>query len=129
MVSVADKAGIETAEYKRQLFQATGDVTQDLLNTKVIVSLISHWTGQLVDWVAENAPQHIFQLFVFFIILLVARSLANIARKVVKRAVSTKNLKFSQLMQDFFVSMSAKAVWFIGILIALSRLALTSPPS
>ncbi len=128
MVSVADKAGIETAEYKRQLFQATGDVTQDLLNTKVIVSLISHWTGQLVDWVAENAPQHIFQLFVFFIILLVARSLANIARKVVKRAVSTKNLKFSQLMQDFFVSMSAKAVWFIGILIALSQIGLDLTP-
>ncbi|PKF49317.1 mechanosensitive ion channel domain-containing protein [Enterovibrio nigricans] len=128
MIDIADKEGIETAEYKRLYFEVTGSVTQDLLSTEVIFSIVKNWSSQLWSWLAENAPQHIFQFFVFLIILLIARQIANITRKVVKRAVAAKNLKFSQLMQDFFISMSGKAVWFIGILIALSQIGLNLTP-
>ncbi|MDD1780829.1 mechanosensitive ion channel family protein [Enterovibrio sp. ZSDZ35] len=128
MIDIADNEGIETAEYKRLYFEVTGSVTQDLLSSDVILSIIKNWSTQLWDWLAENAPQHIFQFFVFLIILLIARQIANITRKVVKRAVASKNLKFSQLMQEFFISMSGKAVWCIGILIALSQIGLNLTP-
>ncbi|MCV5901237.1 hypothetical protein OFN63_34640, partial [Escherichia coli] len=87
-----------------------------LLDTKVVWSISSHWSNSAVYWFAENAPQHIFQLFVFALILLIARALAKLTRKVVSKAVSSKNLKLSHLMQDFFISMSGKVVWVIGIM-------------
>lgn len=81
-----------------------------------------------MDWFAENAPQHIFQLFVFALILLIARALAKLTRKVVSKAVSSKNLKLSHLMQDFFISMSGKVVWVIGIMVGLSQIGLNLAP-
>ena len=128
LISIGDKVGIETSEYKRQIFEVTGSITHDLLNTKVILSILSHWSNAAVDWFAENAPQHIFQLFVFALILLIARALAKLTRKVVSKTVASKNLKMSHLMQDFFISMSGKGVWVIGIMVGLSQIGLNLAP-
>ncbi|AVH28325.1 mechanosensitive ion channel protein MscS [Vibrio diabolicus] len=128
LISIGDKVGLETSEYKRQIFEVTGNITHDLLNTKVVWSILSHWSSSALDWFAENAPQHIFQLFVFALILLIARGLAKLTRKVVSKAVSSKNLKLSHLMQDFFISMSGKFVWVIGIMVGLSQLGLNLAP-
>ncbi|MCG9608320.1 mechanosensitive ion channel family protein [Vibrio harveyi] len=128
LISIGDKVGLETSEYKRQIFEVTGSITHDLLNSKVILSILSHWSNSAVDWFAENAPQHVFQLFVFALILLIARSLAKLTRKVVSKTVASKNLKLSHLMQDFFISMSGKAVWIIGIMVGLSQIGLNLAP-
>ncbi|EGQ8447493.1 TPA: mechanosensitive ion channel domain-containing protein [Vibrio alginolyticus] len=128
LMSIGDKVGLETSEYKRQIFEVTGNITHDLLNTKVVWSILSHWSNSALDWFAENAPQHIFQLFVFALILLIARGLAKLTRKVVRKAVASKNLKLSHLMQDFFISMSGKFVWVIGIMVGLSQLGLNLAP-
>lgn len=128
LISIGDKVGLETSEYKRQIFEVTGNITHDLLNTKVVWSILSHWSNSALDWFAENAPQHIFQLFVFALILLIARGLAKLTRKVVSKAVSSKNLKLSHLMQDFFISMFGKFVWVIGIMVGLSQLGLNLAP-
>ncbi|MDW3048365.1 mechanosensitive ion channel [Vibrio sp. Vb1554] len=128
LISIGDKVGLEMSEYKRQIFEVTGNITHDLLNTKVVWSILSHWSNSALDWFAENAPQHIFQLFVFALILLIARGLAKLTRKVVRKAVASKNLKLSHLMQDFFISMSGKFVWVIGIMVGLSQLGLNLAP-
>ncbi len=128
LISIGDKVGLETSEYKRQIFEVTGNITHDLLNTKVVWSILSHWSNSALDWFAENAPQHIFQLFVFALILLIACGLAKLTRKVVRKAVASKNLKLSHLMQDFFISMSGKFVWVIGIMVGLSQLGLNLAP-
>ncbi|HHF2967811.1 TPA: mechanosensitive ion channel domain-containing protein [Vibrio alginolyticus] len=128
LISIGDKVGLETSEYKRQIFEVTGNITHDLLNAKVVWSILSHWSNSALDWFAENAPQHIFQLFVFALILLIARGLAKLTRKVVRKAVASKNLKLSHLMQDFFISMSGKFVWVIGIMVGLSQLGLNLAP-
>ncbi|WP_035480037.1 mechanosensitive ion channel family protein [Aliagarivorans marinus] len=128
LVALADKVGLETSEYKRQIFEVTGSITYDLLNSKVAFAIISNWSSSVLDWLAENAPQHIFQLLVFVLILFVARAFAKLTRKMVGKAVSSKNLKLSQLMQDFFISMSGKAVWVIGIMVGLSQIGLNLTP-
>ena len=128
LISIGDKVGIETSEYKRQIFEVTGSITHDLLNKKVILSILSHWSNSAVEWLADNAPQHIFQLFVFALILLIARALAKLTRKVVSKTVASKNLKMSHLMQDFFISMSGKGVWIIGIMVGLSQIGLNLAP-
>lgn len=128
LISIGDEVDIETSEYKRQIFEVTGSITHDLLNKKVILSILSHWSNSAIDWLADNAPQHIFQLFVFALILLIARVLARLTRKVVSKTVASKNLKMSHLMQDFFISMSGKGVWVIGIMVGLSQIGLNLSP-
>lgn len=49
-------------------------------------------------------------------------------RTVVRSAVNSKNIRISHLMQDFFVSMSGKVVWVIGILVGLSQIGLNLAP-
>jgi len=128
LISIGDEVDLETSEYKRQIFEVTGSITHDLLNKKVILSILSHWSNSAVDWLAGNAPQHIFQLFVFALILFIARALAKLTRKVVSKTVVSKNLKMSHLMQDFFISMSGKGVWVIGIMVGLSQIGLNLAP-
>lgn len=120
--------GIDTSEYKQQLFETTGNVTNDLLNTKVIWSIVSSWTHELGSWVFANAPQMLFKILIFVLIIFLARVLKNLTRKMVKRAVTSPNLKMSQLMQEFFISMSGKGVFCIGLLIALSQIGLDLTP-
>ncbi|MBR9790032.1 MAG: mechanosensitive ion channel protein MscS, partial [Vibrionaceae bacterium] len=50
LMSIGDKIGIETSEYKRQIFEVTGSITHDLLNSKVVWSIVSHWSNSAVDW-------------------------------------------------------------------------------
>lgn len=128
LVKLADNMGLDTAEYKRLLFEKTGNVTDDLLNSKVMWSIITSWTTAFGSWLVENLPQMIFKVFIFIFIIFAFKALKNIVRKMVTRAVSTKNLKMSLLMQEFFISMSGKIVFAIGILIALSQVGLNLAP-
>ncbi|MBA5762431.1 mechanosensitive ion channel [Vibrio sp. 404] len=128
LITIGDHLGLETSEYKRLAFEVTGNITHDLLNTQVILAIITSWSTNAFDWVVDNAPQHLFELMIFAIILLIAKGLAGLARKIVTKTVSSKNLKMSQLMQDFFVSMSGKAVWVVGIMVGLSQIGLNLAP-
>ncbi|WP_117234488.1 mechanosensitive ion channel family protein [Vibrio maerlii] len=128
LVVIADQLEIDSAEYKRLLFEVTGSITQDILNLEVLLTIISHWSANAWDWVANNAPQHLFQLMVFGLILLVAKMLAQITRKIVSKTVVSENLKMSQLMRDFFIGMSGNVVWVIGIMVGLSQVGLNLAP-
>lgn len=127
-ITIADQLGLDTSEYKRLIFEVTGSITQDLLDGKVLISIVSHWSTNLWDWFANNAPQHLFQLLVFAFLLLVTSMIAKLTKKVVSKTVVSKNLKLSQLMQDFFIGMSGNIVWIIGILVALSQIGLNLAP-
>ncbi|MEI8595863.1 mechanosensitive ion channel family protein [Photobacterium sp. Hal280] len=128
LINLGDQAQIDTSNYKKQQFEVTGDLTNDILNPQVIYSIVSTWADNLKKWLIDNTPQVLFKVFIFALVLLLFRLLKNLTRKVVKRAVASPNLKMSQLMQDFFISMSGKAVFFLGLLIALSQVGLNLAP-
>ncbi|MEL6117115.1 mechanosensitive ion channel family protein [Photobacterium sp. SP02] len=128
LINLGDQAQIDTSNYKKQQFEVTGDLTNDILNPQVIYSIVSAWADNLKKWLIDNTPQVLFKVFIFALVLLLFRLLKNLTRKVVKRAVASPNLKMSQLMQDFFISMSGKTVFFLGLLIALSQVGLNLAP-
>ena len=47
MVTLADKLGIPSTEFKRIYFEATGSITEYLINPDVIFSLIKTWSNRL----------------------------------------------------------------------------------
>lgn len=128
LIVLGDNLGLDTSEYKRQVFSITGNITQDILDGKVMLSLISHWWSQAIDWLADNAPQQLFQVLIFLLILFITRAIVKLVRKVISKAVINKNLKLSHLMQNFFVSMSGNIVWVIGIMVGLSQIGLNLAP-
>ncbi|MGF1756627.1 mechanosensitive ion channel family protein [Photobacterium sagamiensis] len=128
LVKLADEMALDTTPYKQQLFEATGTLTNDLLNIELIFSIISTWGKEFGQWIFDKAPQLLFNLLIFAFIIFVFRWLKKLTRKMVKKAVSSPNLNLSQLMQDFFTSMSGNGVFAIGLLIALSQIGLNLTP-
>lgn len=128
LISIGRQLDVDTSDYRRLMFEVTGSITQDLFDGKVIGSILSSWLNNLWDWLANNAPQHLIQLLVFAVILLATKLLAKVTRKVIGKAVVSKNLNMSQLMQDFFIAMSGNLVWIIGILVGLSQIGLDLTP-
>ncbi|NQZ91267.1 MAG: mechanosensitive ion channel family protein [Moritella sp.] len=128
LVTLADKMTLDTTQYKQQLFEATGTLTDELLNVDLILSIISTWGEGSGQWLADNAPELLFKILIFVFIILMFRWLKKLTRKMVKKAVSSPNLQLSRLIQDFFTSMSGNIVFAIGLLIALSQVGLDLTP-
>ncbi|MGL5390221.1 MAG: mechanosensitive ion channel family protein [Shewanella sp.] len=127
-INLLDSLGQDTASLKKTLFSISGDITQDVLNIDVVSSLLAHWLDTAQTKSIENGPTATFKLFIFFLILFIANLAGKLAQKLVKNMVSNSKLNFSKLLQDFFTSLSAKAVFTIGLLIALSQLGIELGP-
>jgi len=121
LVTLADKMALDTTQYKQQLFEVTGTLTDELLDADLIWSIVTTWSEGIGQWLWDNAPSLLFQILIFISIIVLFRWLKKLTSKMVKRAVSSPNLQLSQLMQDFFTKMSGNVVFSIGILIALSQ--------
>ncbi len=128
LIDIATQLNIDTTKYKQQLFSTTGNFTEDMLNFSVIAAIMSDWISSGTDWLLLHASDQILKIFIFIIIILMTRVVARLTRKVVLKAVVEPHLHMSKLMQDFFVSMSSKLVYFIGILIAFSKVGLDLAP-
>lgn len=128
LISIADQLNINTTDYKRQLFSTTGNLTEDILNFPVITAILSNWISSGSNWLLKHAPDQLLKFLVFILILFATRMVAKLTRRVVLKAVVQPHLRMSKLMQDFFVSMSSKLIYFIGILIAFSKIGLDLAP-
>ncbi|PMO55224.1 mechanosensitive ion channel protein MscS, partial [Vibrio breoganii] len=128
LISVADQLAIDTSDYKRLMFEITGSITQDLLDGKVVLTILSHWSNSTLEWLGTTAPHYLFQLLIFALLILSTRVVVKLVRQVIKKTVSSKNLNLSQLMQNFFIGISGNIVWIIGIMIALAQLGLNLAP-
>ena len=128
MVGIADKFGQDTSDYKRQIFEVTGSVTVNLLDWQVLKAIAGNWLSTIGEWTRNNFSQAIIQVLVFATVLAVTWFVARFVRKLVSNIVTAEKLGLSTLMQNFFESMSSKAIWFIGILMALSQVGLNLTP-
>lgn len=127
-IELLDALGQNTALLKKTLFSISGDITQDVLSIDVASSLIEQWLNTAKDQAINHGPTLVFKLFIFCLILFVASLVGKLVKKIVSNTVSNSKLNFSKLLQDFFTSLSGKAVFTIGLLIALSQLGIELGP-
>ncbi len=66
-----DQRGFETVEYRRFVIRATGEVTGDVLNPRVLLGLLLDLSGGIWNWFRNNAPTLLARLFIIvaFIVL------------------------------------------------------------
>lgn len=127
-IELLDSLGQDTALYKQTLFSISGDITQDVLNFDVASSLLSEWMTIAKNQAMENGAGILFKLIIFSLILFLSSLVGKVVKRVVQKTVSNSKLKFSMLLQDFFISLSGKAVFALGLLIALSQLGFELAP-
>ncbi|PKG58724.1 mechanosensitive ion channel protein [Shewanella sp. Choline-02u-19] len=127
-IELLDELGEDTAIYKQTLFSISGDITQDVLNLDVASSLLSEWMSIAKNQALENGASVVFKLLIFSLILFLSSLVGKIAKRIVQKTVSNSKLKFSYLLQDFFISMVGKVVFALGLLIGLSQLGFELAP-
>ncbi|WP_086984458.1 mechanosensitive ion channel domain-containing protein [Vibrio aphrogenes] len=128
LADTADALDINTVELRHELFTATGDITHDLLSWAVLKSTIVSWGGQFNSWFIKNSPNMVFNVFMFMLIMVIARVLSKIVLHILSRAVKAPHLKLSNLMQQFILSMSVKLIFCVALLIALAQVGLDLTP-
>lgn len=120
--------GQDVSEYAQVLIRTTGEISGDILDTRVLRGLLDEWLDVVARRIARDGPGWLFKALLFVAILLVFKLLAKLAERVVRKAVSTSRMHFSALLQDFFVTVAANAVLLFGLLIALSQIGLELGP-
>jgi len=119
-IELLDRFGVETSGLKVSLITATGRVTADVFNFKVIGGLLTHARKQGLDLLAVHAPRWLFRGLIVVLILAGFKLLASLVQAGVRRAV--KKARLSHLLQDTLVAGSAHLVLIIGIIVALAQL-------
>ncbi len=127
-VELMRERGMEVSGYARLLVTTTGEISGDVFSSEVLLGLVNDWLRAMRDAVARDGPGWFFKLLVFVVIIGAFKVLANIVTRIVRRAVSSSKMKFSNLLQDFFVTTAANAVLVLGVLIALSQLGVQLGP-
>ncbi|WOT04757.1 mechanosensitive ion channel family protein [Shewanella youngdeokensis] len=127
-IELLDKYGQDATLYKQTLFSTSGDITQDVLNFDVASSLLSDWMSVAKTQALENGANVVFKLIMFCLILFLSSLIGKVVKRLVQTTVSNSKLKFSLLLQDFFISLSGKTVFALGLLIGLSQLGFELAP-
>jgi len=127
-VDIMEQMGLETAEHRQLMIQATGDITADIFDKDVALGLLEKWLDGVKGWATNNGPQVIFKVLLFVLILALFKILARFTRKIVTVSVSHSKLQFSQLLQNMFITIASKSVMILGVLIALSQIGVELAP-
>jgi len=125
-IRLIDRLGVESTDLRVALIATTGQITTDIFDAKVLLGVARTLWGRLLEFLAAKAPQWLFQGVVIVLTFLGFRALANVVRRVARRAV--KYSQFSELMRGTIVRMSANAVMLIGFVVILTQLGVQIAP-
>ena len=121
-IDLMGERGLDAAEYKQIIISSTGEITKDIFETQVALGLLQQAVDSVREWIIEHGPQWAFKLLVFVLILVVFAMLARIVKRIAGRALASSRVRASKLLQDLLVSFAGKAIFLVGILIALAQL-------
>jgi small conductance mechanosensitive channel len=111
-----DRRGIATVQYRRIIIEATGEVTSDILNVRVLIGVIGQFASRAWAGVGASAPT----LFVRFLVLvgsvLLFRLLFRLAWRISRRQ---NRPKMSSLLADLIGRMIAPIGTIVGFLAGL----------
>ncbi|RJG47900.1 mechanosensitive ion channel family protein [Motilimonas pumila] len=127
-VQLMDRYKQSTSDYKQLIFSITGDITTDVFDLKVVTGLAGKWLESFQDWALANTPTLLMRLLLFAVIMFITRSIARLVRKAVQRSVTHSTMKFSVLMQEFFIGLSGKVVFVLGLMVGVSQLGVELGP-
>ena len=127
-VKLMDERGLETSELKQILISSSGQITSDIFDLDVAAGLIQRGWSNVKVWLSTNAPQFLFRILLFLLIVGAFKLLANIATRIVKRTFAKADVPVPMLVKNMAISFTSKAILLVGLFIALSQMGLEIGP-
>jgi len=118
LVRLLDRREYPTAEYRALLVSATGSLTPEVLDTRVLGSLLARWGEQLADWARDNGGQMAIRLVLILLLVLVTPRVAGLMKGGARRALSRAHS--SSLVRNLMVNAMASLVWLAALFAILS---------
>ncbi len=86
--------------------------------------------GKIKAWAMDpdGGMRIAINLLMFFVIIIAAKILANIAAKILTKTMRVSKLKISDLLRDFFINTTRKVIFFGGLIMALGRIGIDTAP-
>jgi small conductance mechanosensitive channel len=121
-----DRLQLEDSDLRVALIAATGRLTADVFNGKVLLGLVKTLWTQVVEFLAGKALPWLFQGFLIVLTFLGFRALSQLVRRVVRRVV--QHYHTSELMRRTIVQVAGSAVMLIGLAVILTQLGVQVGP-
>lgn len=128
VVAQLDRLGGDTLEMRRTLIEERGSLALSLVDTDIASVLYAEATAKFKDWLANRGVNTLLSALLFIAILIAARWLARIARRVTERALRHSDQSVSQLLREMLISISGTIVFLVGALVALSQVGVSVTP-
>jgi len=128
-VSLMDRLGIDTTDYRTVLVRESAGVSVDLFDLDVIRQMLAESWKATRGALVKHSPDIVLKFIVFLVILLVFRMLSRLTRRGVGAAIDRSNTSMSTLLRDIMVSASGGVVMLLGILMALSQIGVSLGPA
>ncbi|MGR8947988.1 MAG: mechanosensitive ion channel domain-containing protein [Gammaproteobacteria bacterium] len=127
-IAIMRERGIDVSQYSQFLISATGEISGDILDRRVLSGLANEWLGVVRNTIKEDGPKWLFKTIIFTVIVLAFWLLSRIVRNIVKRMVAGSRIQFSTLLQNFFVKLSSSLVLILGLFIGLAQIGVQLAP-
>jgi len=117
-----DELDLPTAEHRRVLILATGELTTDVLDIDVVAELADSAFKKSQIWIEQRGPVLIGRLARFFGVLVIFWILSSVTRRLVARIVESSGEQMSTLAKRILVVSASRVVLAIGFFLALSQI-------
>lgn len=126
-LDMMDDHGLDTVRQRQNLIRTTGQVSQDILNAEVASGLLGKWADDAISWGSERAPGFVFKVISLVLIVLLFAALGRLTRTLAQRTLGSSQ-RISSLAADFFVKLSGRGVFVVGLLIAAATVGVEVGP-
>ena len=123
-----DSLEMDTSVYLEQVLSATGQITTDLFDFRIITHLLVGWGQTLWNVIIEGGPDLIFKVLLFIIIIYGFFKIANIVQRIIESGLAKSHLQLSELLRRMVVSIVRNFIIVLGILVALSQVGISLGP-
>ena len=127
-ISQLERLGMETAALRRIMVEQSKGISVAMVDADVLSILWEDLQDSLFRWLQFSAGDFLFQALVFIAILLGARLLGKVARRLVQRGLEKNPGNTSQLLRDMTISLVGGTVFIVGFLVALSQIGISLAP-
>ncbi|MDH3994869.1 MAG: mechanosensitive ion channel family protein [Gammaproteobacteria bacterium] len=128
IVGVLGRLGLEESAYKATLLKQGQGLSVKDFEGAVAANLLRDGWSALREGMVEKAPDLLFDLVIFILVLLAFRALSRLTRRAVSAACDRPGVDISSLLKDILASVSGGTVMVIGVLMALSQVGISLGP-
>lgn len=128
IVALLEQSGGDVTEYREQLVLATGQISEELLDRKLLASLAAESSAAVREWLGENTLSLLAQTLAVILILLAFWLLSRVAARLVEKAMNSNRVNVSALLQELSRRFVANLILALGVMVALSQLGVSIGP-